>query len=53
LPIVGQRADTLAYDRQRTDFLSRNGYRVARYSNDDILGRTDEVLGDILRQLEP
>jgi len=38
-----------AYDRQRTEFLEREGLRVVRYSNDDVLEDVDAVAEDIAR----
>jgi len=47
----GQHAEAAPYDQHRTEFLKRQGYRVVRYWNHDVLSRTEEVLEDILRQL--
>ncbi len=38
-----------AYDQQRTKFLEREGLRVIRYSNDDVLQDVDAVVEDIAR----
>jgi very-short-patch-repair endonuclease len=38
-----------AYDRQRTEFLQREGLRVIRYSNDDVLEDVDAVAEAIAR----
>ena len=40
------------YDRLRTEFLERNGYRVVRYWNNEILQEGEAVLESILRALE-
>ena len=48
----GQHLDALAYDRRRTEALQREGYRVLRFWNDDVLLRTEDVLREIFRVLE-
>jgi len=47
----GQHTASALYDQRRTEFLNRQGYRVVRYWNHDVLSRTEEVLEDLLRQL--
>ncbi|MEP7030585.1 MAG: DUF559 domain-containing protein, partial [Pseudolabrys sp.] len=42
----GQHAENEA-DRQRDAWLSNEGYRVMRFWNNDVLKRTDAVLGEI------
>jgi very-short-patch-repair endonuclease len=42
----GQHADN-ATDRQRDDWLRREGYHVQRFWNHDVLRRTDSVLSEI------
>ena len=49
----GQHLDQLAYDDERTRKLGVNDYRVLRFWNDDVLLRTDAVLDEIHRQLQP
>ncbi len=48
----GQHLDALEYDRRRTEALQREGYRVLRFWNDDVLLRTQDVLAEIFRVLE-
>lgn len=47
----GQHLDALAYDERRTETLRREGYRVLRFWNDDVLLRTDDVVAEIFRVL--
>jgi very-short-patch-repair endonuclease len=44
-------ADSVS-DRERDATLAREGFRVLRYWNNDVLQRTDAVLADILGHLE-
>jgi len=39
-------------DASRDAWFERHGWRVLRYWNNDVLGRTEDVLADILRMLE-
>ena len=48
----GQHLDALAYDQHRTEVLQREGYRVLRFWNDDVLLCTQDVLAEIFRALE-
>lgn len=48
----GQHLDALAYDQRRTAVLEREGYRVLRFWNDDVLLRTDDVVAEVFRVLE-
>ncbi|MGN6328122.1 MAG: endonuclease domain-containing protein [Rhodanobacter sp.] len=48
----GQHLDALAYDQRRTETLQREGYRVLRFWNHDVLLRTDDVVAEIFRVLE-
>ncbi len=48
----GQHLRNSGYDQVRTALLERQGYRVLRYWNDDVLVRTAAVLEDILRAIE-
>src|SRR5579862_9200703 len=43
----GQHADNIELDARRTEILCKSGFRVARFWNNDISVRTDEVLADI------
>jgi len=47
----GQHLDALAYDKVRTRTLERQGYRVLRFWNDDVLLRTSDVVAEIYRVL--
>jgi len=47
----GQHAENVS-DRRRDAWLRSEGYRVLRFWNDDVLKRTDVVLGEIARALE-
>jgi very-short-patch-repair endonuclease len=40
--------DAIVYDRQRTAYLETRGCHIKRYSNADVMQRTDEVVSDIL-----
>ncbi|MCP2041314.1 very-short-patch-repair endonuclease [Neisseria sp. HSC-16F19] len=44
----GQHAEQMKYDAQRTAFLHRQGYRVLRFWNDEVLQQTESVLEKIL-----
>ena len=46
-------ADALERDARRTQRLMELGWRVLRFSNDDLLNRTDEVLEAIALRLPP
>ncbi|MBQ4855359.1 endonuclease domain-containing protein [Rhodanobacter sp. B2A1Ga4] len=48
----GQHLDALAYDGRRTATLEREGYRLLRFWNDDVLLRTQDVLAEVFRVLE-
>jgi very-short-patch-repair endonuclease len=41
-------ADAMKYDAERTAWLNKQGYEVLRFSNLDVLRKTDEVVGVIL-----
>jgi very-short-patch-repair endonuclease len=47
----GQHVDAAVYDACRTQVIETHGYRVLRFWNDDVLLRTDVVLGEIFRCL--
>ena len=51
----GQHADlqSQAYDAQRTAWLQRQGLRVLRFWNHDVLLQTNEVLAQLLQALTP
>lgn len=42
-----------AHDRRRTAWLTTRGWRVLRFSNRDVLGNLDGVLGAIAAELSP
>jgi very-short-patch-repair endonuclease len=46
-----QHLDRIHEDQQRTARLQRNGYRVVRFWNDDVIRQTEAVLEEILRHL--
>jgi very-short-patch-repair endonuclease len=46
----GQHADS-AQDKRRTDWLSRRGWRILRFWNNDILANSEAVQDAILREL--
>lgn len=51
-----QHVDAANYDERRTAFLKREGYRVLRFWNNDVLARMDAVLeaiSDALRSPHP
>jgi very-short-patch-repair endonuclease len=48
----GQHLEAFEYDERRTALLQREGYRVLRFWNDDVLLRTDDVVAEIFRVLE-
>jgi very-short-patch-repair endonuclease len=45
--IDGSQHQQQAYDRQRTHFLERQGYRVIRYWNNEVLQQGEAVLESI------
>jgi very-short-patch-repair endonuclease len=47
----GQHADEVPYDERRSMVLKRRGYRVLRFWNGDVLGRTDDVVEAIVGAL--
>jgi very-short-patch-repair endonuclease len=47
----GQHLDELIYDEVCTHVLERQGYRVLRFWNDDVLLRTSDVVAEIYRVL--
>jgi very-short-patch-repair endonuclease len=47
----GQHLEAIEYDEGRTEALQREGYRVLRFWNDDVLLRTDDVVAEIFRVL--
>jgi very-short-patch-repair endonuclease len=40
---------TVNYDAERTEWLSREGYTVIRFANDDVLKDSDSVIAVIVR----
>jgi len=49
----GQHAERLTEDAERSAELGRHGYRVIRFWNNEVLGNTEGVLTEIVRQLQP
>ena len=49
----GQHADQQFYDQQRSKFLQKQGYRVLRFWNHDVLQQTEAVLAEILKHCPP
>ena len=47
----GQHADNVLYDRNRTRFLEKRGWRLRRFWDNDVLTQTDAVLESILNEL--
>lgn len=39
-------------DKERTEWLSKEDYRVIRFTNKDVFNRLDEVLDKIAEELE-
>ena len=39
-------------DKERTEWLSKEGYRIIRFNNEDVLNRLDEVLDKIAEEIE-
>ncbi len=51
--LVGsQHLDQEAYDRERTEFLARYGYKTIRFWNSDVLNHLEHVLSAILAECE-
>jgi very-short-patch-repair endonuclease len=48
----GQHVEHASDDAARTLRIEANGYRVVRFWNDDVLLRTDAVMGEVYRQVE-
>ena len=48
----GQHMEAAEYDKRRTEFLEKNGYRVLRVWNNEVFTNTREVLESILNLLE-
>ena len=48
----GQHAEQVAKDEARARFLEKEGYRVIRFWNNDVLANTDGVLEAILHDLQ-
>jgi very-short-patch-repair endonuclease len=49
----GQHADTLTYDQRRTEILSKEGFKVLRFWNNDALQNIDGVMECIMQELQP
>ena len=48
----GQHAEQIAKDEARTRFLEKEGFRVIRFWNNDVLANTDGVVKSILHDLQ-
>ncbi len=48
----GQHAEQIAKDKVRTRFLEKEGFRVIRFWNNDVLANTDGVVKSILHDLQ-
>ena len=40
------------YDKLRTEYLEELGYKVIRFSNDDVKFNIESVIGEIMRVIE-
>lgn len=49
----GQHLKQVEYDAERSHKLAINGYKVLRFWNDDVLLRTELVLEQVCRELQP
>jgi very-short-patch-repair endonuclease len=49
----GQHAESVTADRIRTAFLEKQGYRVLRFWDNDVLAHTDAVLDRIFAEVTP
>ena len=47
----GQHAEQVAYDNRRTVFLEKEGFRVLRFWNNDVIENLDGVLAMIMDAL--
>jgi very-short-patch-repair endonuclease len=47
-----QHLDQKEYDKERTEFLESNGFRVLRFWNGDVMNKINDVLGAIMEELE-
>ncbi len=45
-------ANEIAYDARRTKFLESQGWKIARYGNEEIYKNIDDVLDDIYARLK-
>ncbi len=48
----GQHALLQEYDKKRTAFLEKQGYKVIRFWNNEMFNHVDEILDTILTELE-
>ena len=48
----GQHLEQREYDQKRAHKLARNGYRVLRFWNDEVLLQTEHVLSELLRIID-
>ena len=47
----GQHGDEVSKDRERSNWLRRQGFRVLRFWNNEVMERKDDVLESIIRAL--
>jgi very-short-patch-repair endonuclease len=47
-----QHTDNVEPDARRSEILSKSGFRVVRFWNNDVLARSNDVLAEILRNLQ-
>jgi very-short-patch-repair endonuclease len=47
-----QHAEQESYDKQRTEFLDRQGYKVLRFWNNEVLGDLDAVMQKIYEEIK-
>ena len=45
------KAETIQYDKKRTEFLNKRGFKVVRFYNNDILNNIDSVLNCLYQEL--
>lgn len=50
--LIHQLPENKKSDEERTEWLKEKGFRVIRFSNDEVLSKLDEVLERILRELK-
>ncbi len=48
----GHHREQKEYDKERTEFLESNGFRVLRFWNGDVMNKFNDVMGAIMKELE-